>query len=314
MEGVLEMLEPKMEKEEPAKNTAVASLKDVTDKLEQGIQDLFNSEKYKEYLNVMSKFYNYSINNTLLIAIQKPDATLVAGYSAWEKKFERSVRKGEKGIKIIAPCPRTIQKEIPKIDPHTQSMMIDEHGNVITEQKEVTIPAYKVVTVFDVSQTDGKELPSIAVDSLSGQVEHYDDFMKALADTADVPVSFEKLHPELHGYYSRSDNSIVLAEGMSELQTLKTFIHEIAHAMLHSKEGEEHITDRNTKEVQAESIAYTVCQHYGLDTSDYSFGYVAGWSQTKGLDELKNSLTIIHKTAQKIIENVDKYTLELQGT
>jgi len=294
------------------KDTSIEALKDVTDKLEKGIQDLFNSEKYKEYLSVMSKFYNYSINNTILIAMQKPDATLVAGYSAWEKKFERFVRKGERGIKIIAPCPRTIQKEVPKIDLKTQTPMRDENGNVIMSQLEVTIPAYKVVTVFDVSQTDGKELPSIAVDSLTGKVERYDDFFKALSESANIPVSFEKLHPELHGYYSITDNSIVLAEGMSEIQTLKTFIHEIAHSMLHNENGEEHKSDRNTKEVQAESIAYTVCQHYGLDTSDYSFGYVAGWSHTRGLDELKSSLSVIHKTAQTIIESVDKKVLEMQ--
>lgn len=296
----------------PQKNTSSISLKEVTDKLEQGIQDLYNSDRYKEYLSVMAKFYNYSINNTILIAMQKPDATLVAGFSAWQKKFERTVKKGERGIRIIAPCPRTITKEVPKIDPKTQLPLKDEHGNIITKQVEVTVPAYKVVTVFDVSQTDGKELPSIAVDSLSGQVERYEDFFKALSETSPVPVSFEKLHPELHGYYSSMTQNIVIAEGMSELQTLKTFIHEISHSMLHGKEGEEHFVDRNTKEVQAESIAYTVCQHYGLDTSDYSFGYVAGWSQTKGLDELKSSLSVIHSTAQKIIESVDKNIMEIQ--
>jgi len=297
---------------EPQKNTSAVSLKDVTDKLEQGIQDLFNSDRYKEYLSVMAKFYNYSINNTILIAMQKPDATLVAGFSAWQKNFERTVKKGEKGIKIIAPCPRKIIKEVTKIDPVTKAPMRDESGKVITRQEEVTIPAFKVVTVFDVSQTDGKELPRLAVDSLSGQVEQYEDFFKALSATSPVPVSFEKLHPEIHGYYSSMTQNIVIAEGMSELQTLKTFIHEISHSMLHGKEGEEHRVDRNTKEVQAESIAYTVCQHYGLDTSDYSFGYVAGWSHTKGLDELKNSLSIIHSTAQKIIENVDKSIMEIQ--
>lgn len=299
------------ESEVPQKYSSEA-LKEVTDKLEKGIQDLYNSDRYKEYLSVMSKFYNYSINNTILIAMQKPDATLVAGYSAWGKKFERFVRKGERGIKIIAPCPHTIKKDVPKIDFQTRKPMRDENGNIIMEQIEVTIPAYKVVAVFDVSQTDGKELPSIAVDSLTGKVDRYDDFFKALTETAAIPVGFEKLRPELHGYYSVTDKNIVLAEGMSELQTLKTFIHEIAHSMLHGKEGEEHHIDRNTKEVQAESIAYTVCQHYGLDTSDYSFGYVAGWSQTKGLDELKESLSVIHKTAQTIIDSVDKKVIEIQ--
>lgn len=295
----------------PQKKSAEA-LKEVTDKLEKGIQDLYSSDKYKEYLSVMSKFYHYSINNTILIAIQKPDATLVAGYSAWEKKFKRFVRKGERGIKILAPCPYTIKKEVPKMDSQTQTPMRDENGKIIMEQIAVTIPTYKVVSVFDVSQTDGKELPSIAVDALTGKVERYDDFFKALTETAAIPVGFEKLRPELHGYYSVTDKSIVLAEGMSELQTLKTFIHEIAHSMLHGKEGEEHYIDRSTKEVQAESVAYTVCQHYGLDTSDYSFGYIAGWSQTKGLDELKDSLSVIHKTAQTIIDCVDKKVMEIQ--
>ncbi len=297
---------------EPRKSTSPISLKEVTDKLEQGIQDLFNSDRYKEYLSVMAKFYNYSINNTILIAMQKPDATLVAGFSAWQKNFERTVKKGEKGIKIIAPCPRKIIKEVPQIDIVTKAPMRDENGKVITRQEEETVPAFKVVTVFDVSQTDGKELPRIAVDSLSGQVEQYEDFFKALSATSPVPVSFEKLPPELHGYYSSMTQNIVIAEGMSELQTLKTLIHEISHSMLHGKEGEEHCIDRNTKEVQAESIAYTVCQHYGLDTSDYSFGYVAGWSHTKALNELKSSLSVIHSTAQKIIESVDKNIMEIQ--
>lgn len=296
----------------PNRKAPTISLQEITDKLEQGIQDLFNSDRYKAYLSVMAKFYNYSINNTILIAMQKPDATLVAGFSAWQKNFERTVKKGEKGIKIIAPCPRIIRKDVPQIDHTTQKPLYDENGIVVSVQKEITVPSYKVVTVFDVSQTEGKELPNIAVDVINGQVKQYDDFMKALSESVSVPITFEKLQPKLHGYYNSMTQNIVIAEGMSELQTIKTLIHEIAHSILHGEEGEQHLADRNTKEVQAESIAYTVCQHYGLDTSDYSFGYVAGWSQNKGVDELKNSLSVIQATAQEMIEKVDTYMLEIQ--
>ena len=292
-------------------------LKEITDRLEQGITELFDSERYKEYLRVMSKFHNYSFNNTLLIAMQKPDASLVAGFSAWKNNFERNVMKGQKGIKIIAPSPFKVKQEMQKIDPHTQKPVIDKDGKPVTEEKEITIPAYKVVTVFDVSQTEGKELPDIAVDELTGDVDRYKDFFAALEKTSPVPIAFEKIEGGSHGYYHLADKRIALNEGMSELQTLKTAIHEIAHAKLHdidlnAPKDEQPRVDRNTREVEAESVAYTVCQHYGLDTSDYSFGYVAGWSSGRELAELKSSLETIRNAAAEIINSIDGHIAEIQ--
>ena len=293
-------------------------LKEITDRLEQGITELFNSERFKEYLQVMSKFHNYSFNNTLLIAMQKPDASHIVGFSAWKNTFKRNVMKGQKGIKILAPSPYTVKKEIEKIDPLTQKPVIGKDGKPVTEEKEITIPAFKVVSVFDVSQTEGKEIPDIAVNMLTGDVEHYKDVFAALEKTSPVPVGFEKIEGGAHGYYHLEDKRIALDEGMSELQTLKTLIHEIAHAKLHDidlnapLEDLENRPDRRTREVQAESIAYTVCQHYGLDTSDYSFGYVAGWSAGRELAELKSSLETIRSTAAEIINSIDEHIAELQ--
>ena len=292
-------------------------LKEITDRLEQGITELFDSERYKEYLRVMSKFHNYSFNNTLLIAMQKPDASLVAGFSAWKNNFERNVMKGQKGIKIIAPSPYKIKQEMQKIDPHTQKPIIGKDGKPVTEEKEVTIPAYKVVSVFDVSQTEGKELPDIAVDELTGDVDRYKDFFAALEKTSPVPIAFENIEGGSHGYYHLEDKRIAINEGMSELQTLKTAIHEIAHAKLHdidlnAPKDEQPRVDRRTREVEAESVAYTVCQHYGLDTSDYSFGYVAGWSSGRELSELKSSLETIRSAAAEIINSIDENLAELQ--
>ena len=293
-------------------------LKEITDRLEQGITELFDSERYKEYLRVMSKFHNYSFNNTLLIAMQKPDASLIAGFTAWKNQFQRSVKKGEKGIKIIAPSPFKIKQETEKIDPQTQKPVIGRDGKPVTEEKEITIPAYKVVSVFDVSQTEGRELPNIAVDALTGDVEQYSDFFAALEKTSPVPIGFEKIEGGAHGYYHLEDKRIALDEGMSELQTLKTAIHEIAHAKLHDidlnapKDEQQPRVDRRTREVEAESVAYTVCQHYGLDTSDYSFGYVAGWSSGRELAELKSSLETIRSAAANIINSIDGHIAELQ--
>ena len=293
-------------------------LKEITARLEQGITELFDSERYKEYLRVMSKFHNYSFNNTLLIAMQKPDASLIAGFTAWKNQFQRNVKKGEKGIKIIAPSPFKIKQETEKIDPQTQKPVIGRDGKPVTEEKEITIPAYKVVSVFDVSQTEGKELPDIAVDALTGDVEQYSDFFAALEKTSPVPIGFEKIEGGAHGYYHLEDKRIALDEGMSELQTLKTAIHEIAHAKLHDidlnapKDEQQPRVDRRTREVEAESVAYTVCQHYGLDTSDYSFGYVAGWSSGRELAELKSSLETIRSAAADIINSIDGHTAELQ--
>ena len=293
-------------------------LKEITDRLEQGIKELFDSDRYKEYLRVMSKFHNYSFNNTLLIAMQKPDASLVAGFQSWKNNFKRNVVKGEKGIKILAPSPFKIKQEMEKIDPATQKPVIGADGKPVKEEKEITIPAFKVVSVFDVSQTEGKELPDIAVDMLTGDVERFQDVFAALEKTSPVPIGFEKIAGNSHGYYHLEEKRIAIDEGMSELQTIKTAIHEIAHAKLHDidpnapKEEQAGRPDRRTCEVQAESVAYAVCQHYGLDTSDYSFGYVAGWSSGRELDELKSSLETIRSTAAEIINSIDEHLQEIQ--
>ena len=293
-------------------------LKEITDRLEQGIAELFESERYKEYLRVMSKFHNYSFNNTLLIAMQKPDASLVAGFSSWKNNFGRNVMKGEKGIKIIAPSPFTVKQEVEKTDPQTGKPVIGKDGKPVTEEKEIKVPAYKVVSVFDVSQTEGRELPDIAVDELTGDVDRFKDFFAALEQASPVPIGFEKIEGGAHGYYHLEEKRIAIDEGMSDLQTLKTAIHEIAHAKLHDidlnapKEEQKPRVDRRTREVEAESVAYTVCQHYGLDTSDYSFGYVAGWSSGKELAELRGSLETIRSTAAEMINAIDGHFAELQ--
>lgn len=294
-------------------------MKEITDRLEQGIAELFESDRYKDYLNVMSKFHNYSFRNTVLIAMQKPDATLVMGFNAWkDKAIERHVKLGEKGIKILAPSPYKVKKEMERIDPKTQRPIIGKDGKPMTEEKEITIPAFKVVSVFDVSQTEGKELPDIAVDALTGDVDKYKEFFTALEKTAPVPVGFEQMESGTHGFYHLEDKRIALSEGASELQTLKTLIHEIAHATLHDidlnapKEERANRPDKRTREVEAESIAYAVCQHYGLETSDYSFGYVAGWSSGKELAELKSSLETIRNTAAALIDTIDGHIAELQ--
>ena len=293
-----------------AENKNAQQVREITDKLEQGIKELFESEKFKEYLTTMSKFYNYSFNNTLLIAMQKPDATLIAGYTSWQRNFDRHVMKGEKGIKILAPAPYKAQEEREKIDPATQKPMLDADGKPVTETVEVLRPAFKIVSVFDVSQTDGKELPDIAVDELTGSVENYAAFFEALKQESPVPISFEDIPGGAKGYFSHVENRIAIQEGMSEIQTVKTAIHEIAHAKLHAVNPDEKVApedrkDRHTKEVEAESVAYTVCQRYGIETSDYSFGYIAGWSSDKDTKELKGSLETIRSTAAEMIESID---------
>lgn len=293
-------------------------MKEITDRLEAGIQALFESEQYKAYLTAMSKFHNYSFNNTLLIAMQKPDASLVAGFGKWRDDFERHVKKGEKGIKILAPSPYKVKKQMEKIDPATQKPVIGADGKPVTEEREIEIPAFRVVTVFDVSQTEGKEIPDIAVSELTGSVEQYQDFFAALEKTSPVPIAFENIEGGAHGYYHLEEKRIAIDEGMSELQTLKTAIHEIAHAKLHAIDKDAPATeqvdrpDRRTREVQAESVAYAVCQHYGLDTSDYSFGYVAGWSSGRELSELKASLETIRKAANELITDIDGHLAQLQ--
>ena len=293
-----------------AENKNAQQVREITDKLEQGIKELFESERFKEYLRTMSKFYNYSFNNTLLIAMQKPEATYVAGYTSWQRNFDRQVMKGEKGIKILAPAPYKAQEEREKIDPLTQKPVIGADGKTVTETVEVLRPAFKVVSVFDVSQTDGKELPDIIVDELKGTVENYEAFFVALRQESPVPISFEDIPGGAKGFFSPVESRIAIQEGMSEIQTVKTAIHEIAHAKLHAvkpdeKAAPEDKKDRHTKEVEAESVAYTVCQRYGIETSDYSFGYIAGWSSGKETKELKSSLDTIRKTAAEMIEGID---------
>lgn len=292
-------------------------VQEITEKLEQGIKELFESEKYKTYLNTMSKFHNYSFNNTMLIAMQKPDATLVAGFKAWQKNFDRHVKKGEKGIRILAPAPYKIKEEQEKLDPVTGEIMLDKNGMPVTEEVEIKIPAFRVVPVFDVSQTDGKELPDIGVNELSGSVEDYEDFMQALTEVSPVPITYEDIEGEAKGYFHTTDHRIAIQEGMSQSQTVKTAIHEVAHAKLHDRERNQDIDavldkDRNTKEVGAESVAYTVCQHFGIDTSDYSFGYIAGWSSDRDMKELKSSLDTIRKTASELITGIEDRLAELQ--
>ena len=293
-------------------------MKEITDRLEAGIQALFESEQYKAYLTAMSKFHNYSFNNTLLIAMQKPDASLVAGFGKWRDDFERHVKKGEKGIKILAPFPYKVKKQMEKIDPSTQKPVIGADGKPVTEEREIEIPAFRVVTVFDVSQTEGKEIPDIAVSELTGSVEQYQDFFAALEKASPVPIAFENIEGGAHGYYHLEEKRIAIDEGMSELQTLKTAIHEIVHAKLHAIDKDAPATeqtvrpDHRTREVQAESVAYAVCQHYGLDTSDYSFGYVAGWSSGRELSELKASLETIREAANELITDIDDHLTQLQ--
>jgi len=291
-------------------------IKEITDKLEAGIQAVLSSEQYAEYLKAMSKFHNYSFNNAILIAMQ--GGNLVKGFRQWEKEFDRHVKKGEKGIKILAPAPFKVKQQMEKIDPDTQKPVLGKDGQPLTEEKEITIPAYKVVTVFDVSQTEGKELPDIAAPNLVADVEQYDDFYKALEKSSPAPIAFEKIESGANGYYSLEDKRIAINEGMSQLQNIKTAIHEIAHATLHDidknapKDAQQNRPDRNTREVQAESVAYTVCQHFGLDTSEYSFAYVAGWSSGKEMAELKASLETIQEAAKELITKIEGHFTDLQ--
>ena len=298
------------------RTTEQQRVKEITDKLEEGLKELFESEKYKSYLNTMSKFHNYSFNNTLLIAMQKPEATLVAGYKAWQKNFDRHVNKGEKAIRILAPAPYKIKEERDKLDPVTGELLFDENGMPQKENVEITIPAFRPVSVFDVSQTDGKPIPELETAELLQTVEGYEDFVKALMEVALVPIGFEDIPGESKGYFHTEEKRIAVQENMSESQTLKTMVHEVAHSMLHNKELNKDmdapVKDRNTKEVEAESIAYTVCQHFGIDTSDYSFGYIAGWSSGREMTELKASLDTIRRTASELITGIEGQLQALQ--
>ncbi len=278
---------------DPDRKTTREQVDEIMDQLEKGVAELFESNRFKEYLTCMSKFHNYSFNNTLLIAMQRPDATLVAGFSAWKDKHGRMVKKGEKGIRILAPYKYKVEVE-------------PEHGD--EEPNTIERTGFKPAYVFDVSQTEGKELPSIAVNELSGDVNEYNKLFRALRIICPVAIDFEDINTGAKGYYNDSEKRIAINKGMSQVQTIKTLVHETAHAMLHSAEqkDEDHQSDRRTKEVEAESIAFTVCKKYGLDTEDYSFGYIAGWSSGKDTKELKASLERIKDTADKMITGIDK--------
>ena len=282
---------------------------EITEKLEQGIRDVYSSDKWMNWLDTMSKFHRYSANNSLLISMQNPAATLVAGYKAWEKNFERHVLKGEKGIQILAPSPKKIKQKQPKTDIETGELVIDQNGNPVIEEVTITINSYRPVTVFDVSQTEGKELPKLT-ETLVGSVADYDDYISALKELSPVPIEFAEINEgnadkSLKGYFSSKAQIIKVQEALSEVQTVKTLVHEIAHAQLHdySKGDWEDMAklDRSTKEVQAESVAYTVCKHFGIDTSGYSFAYVATWSRDKELMELKASMEVIQRTSSEFI-------------
>ena len=285
-------------------------MKEITDRLEQGILGIYESDRYADYLRTMSKFHDYSLNNTILIAMQ--GGNLVKGYKQWEKEFDRHVKPGEKAIKILAPSPFTVKKQVEKIDPNTQKPVFDKDGKPVTEEKEIKIPAFRVVSVFDISQTEGKELPALTYE-LTGNVEQYKDFFAALEKTSPFAMGFEALSGGVKGRCNYEEKRIIINEGMDELQNIKTAIHEIAHATLHDidKDAPER-PERRTREVQAESVAYAVCQHYGLDTSDYSFGYIAGWSSGKELAELKGSLETIRSTAASLIDTIDGHFAEIQ--
>ena len=289
-------------------------LKEITASIEDGIKELFQSESYAQYLQTMSRFHHYSVNNQVLIHMQKPDATLVAGFNKWKNQFGRNVIKGEHGIKIIAPTPFKKKIEQEKLDPDTQLPMLDADGKIITEEKTIQIPMYKPVTVFDVSQTEGRPLPQLAHD-LSGNVANYDVFMEALRRSSPVPISVEVMGGGMDGYFDLEHQDIAIRKGMSEVQTVSAVIHEMAHALLHNrtKDTEEKTPElsRSTEEVQAESISYAVCAYYGIATGDNSFGYIASWSKDKTLPELRESLEVISKTADGLINDIDRHYAEI---
>lgn len=287
-----------------------AQLKEITDKLEQGVKEVFSSEKYQQYLDMIAKFPRYSANNSLLIMMQKPDAQMCQSFTGW-KEMGRFVKKGEKGIKIIAPAPYTIQREQQKVD-ETGKPVFDKDGEAVMETVDVKVNAFKVVNTFDVSQTYGEELPSYGVEELTGEVDRFSVMFDALKEICPVPMRFENIESGAKGYYSQTEKRIAIQEGMSEVQTIKTAIHEMAHQKLHAVENAKDARQtRSSKEVEAESVAYTICQHYGIDTSDYSFSYVAGWSEGKDVPELKESLDTIRKAASEMIKAIDDKMEEL---
>ena len=299
------------------KEAAESKLDTIMKSLEEGVEKVFTSEQYQMYLQTMAKFHNYSFNNTLLIAMQRPDATLLAGYQTWQKKFHRHVKRGEKGIKIIAPVPVKEKRQVEKIDEETQEIVIGIDGQPETETVERILPRFRVTTVFDVSQTEGEPLPTLEVNELVGDVFIYEDFMKGLEEISPVPFQFQEIGSGAKGYYSNAEKLVAIQTGMSQAQTMKTAVHETAHAIFHDRDvmEENGITkDRMTKEVESESVAYVVCNHFGLDTSDYSFNYVAGWSSDKEMPELRSSMDTIRLTSSQLIADITEKLLELQKT
>lgn len=304
------------------KQTSKDRMREIVDSIENGIKELFESDKYRQYLSTMSRFHRYSVNNTMLIYMQRPDATHVAGFNKWRDQFGRNVLKGEKGIRIIAPTPYKKKVEEIKTDPETNAPLLDADGKAIIEEKEIRIPMFKVVSVFDVSQTSGKPLPQLAAD-LSGNVQQYEVFMEALRRASPVPMEIKPVARDTDGFFSIKAQSITIRAGMSEVQTVCAAVHEIAHAKLHDYEHMTELADdgetilvpgeksRNTEEVEAESISYAVCQYYGIETGENSFGYIATWSKGKELKELRASLETINKTASELITDIDRHFAEI---
>lgn len=306
----------------PERQSSKDRLREITEGLEDGLKNLFQSEKYADYLQTMSRFHRYSVNNIMLIQAQKPGATRVAGFNKWKDQFGRYVKRGEKGIQIIAPAPITKKIDEIRRDPETKAPLLDKNGNVVMEEKVVKIPMFKVVSVFDISQTDGKPLPELASD-LTGDVRQFDIFMEALRRSSPVPIKIQTIDRNMDGFFSPADQNIAIRNGMSEVQTVSAAIHEIAHSKLHNyrktqidTDGDEAAEnavrkDRNTEEVEAESISYTVCQYYGIQTAENSFGYIASWSEGKEMKELRSSLETINKTSAELIDDIDRNFREI---
>ncbi len=284
-----------------------AEMDEITTKLEKGVQDIFKSDNYKDYLNFCAKLPRYSVNNQILIMLQRPDATMCQSFGNW-KEMNRYVKKGEKGIRILAPAPYKMQKEQDKVGSDGKPIL-DKDGEPVKETVEITVNAFKPVSTFDISQTEGEPVPTVGVSELTGSVEGYEALLEAIKEVVHVPISFENIESGAKGYYHVEEDRIVIQEGMSEAQTVKTLLHEASHQALHSREAQNAASEhksRNQKETEAESVAYVVCQHYGIDTSDYSFAYVATWSQDKEVPELKASLDTIRRTASELITKIDE--------
>ncbi len=271
--------------------------------LEEGVTKLYESERYKEYLRTMSKFYNYSAPNCVLILNQCPEASYVAGYKTWQTNFERKVKHGEKGIQILAPVKKQKEILVPRVDKSTGNPVLNKYGKQIQDKETITTTSFRVTHVYDISQTEGKELPTIAKE-LTKEVADFSSVVDALRDASPVPIEFKALK-KANGYYSDRDKYIAVKETLPQEQQIKTIIHEMAHATMHNSDNRERVPDSRTREVQAESVAYIVCQHFSIDSSEYSFGYVSAWSSDKDMKELKSSLTQIQKTSNYLISNIE---------